>query len=108
MLYGAFALYDWTRDQVQGDGVTAFRNAGSIIRWERLFVLYQEHRIQGWFLDRGWFISCWNIYSGTIHFVAPVAASIWLYRRAPVRYVRWRNPFLATLALGLLGFWLYR
>ena len=53
--------------------------------------LYQERRIQQWFLGADWFISFWNIYYGTIHFVAPVAALVWLYRKAPVRYVRWRN-----------------
>ncbi len=106
-MLAAYFLYDWARDQVQGDGVTALRNARSVVRWERLLGLYQEHRIQGWFLGTDWFIAFWNIYYGTIHFVAPVAALIWLYRRAPIRYVRWRNTLLVMLGLGLLGFWLY-
>jgi hypothetical protein len=104
---GAYLLYDWTRDHVRGSGAIALRNARSIVRWERLVGLYQEHRIQQWFIGVDWFISFWNIYYGTIHFVAPVAALIWLYRRAPVRYVRWRNTLLLMLAIGLLGFWLY-
>jgi hypothetical protein len=103
----AYLLYDWGRDQVQGNGVVALRNAHSIVRWEQLLGLYQEHRIQQWFLRADWFISFWNIYYGTVHFVAPIAALIWLYRRAPVRYVRWRNTLLLMLAIGLLGFWLY-
>ena len=36
----------------------------------------------------------WNIYYGTIHFVIPVVALVWLYRKAPVRYVRWRNTIV--------------
>jgi PAP2 superfamily len=103
----AYFLYDWARDQVQGDGATALRNARSIVRWERALGLYQEHRVQQWFLGADWFIAFWNIYYGTVHFVAPVAALIWLYRRAPVRYVRWRNTLLVMLGLGILGFWLY-
>jgi hypothetical protein len=102
-----YFLYDWGRDQVEGSGATAIRNARSVVRWERLIGLYQEHRIQRWFLGTDWFISFWNIYYGTIHFVVPVAALIWLYRRAPIRYVRWRNTLLVMLAIGLLGFWLY-
>lgn len=106
-MYAAYSLYDRARDQVQGDGLTAFRNARSVVRWEQVLGLYQEHRIQHWFLGADWFIAFWNVYYGTIHFVAPVAALIWLYRRAPVRYVRWRNTLLVLLGLGLLGFWLY-
>ncbi|MGZ8733872.1 MAG: phosphatase PAP2 family protein [Acidimicrobiia bacterium] len=106
-VYAVFSVYDWGRDQVQGAGATAFGNARSIVRWERLLGLYQEHRIQRWFLEADWFIAFWNVYYGTIHFVAPVAALIWLYRKAPVRYVRWRNTLLLMLAIGLLGFWLY-
>jgi hypothetical protein len=107
VMTAAYLLYDWARDQVQGDGVTALRNARSVVRWERALGLYQEHRVQHWFLGADWFIAFWNIYYGTIHFVAPVAALIWLYRRAPARYVRWRNTLLVMLGLGLLGFWLY-
>jgi membrane-associated phospholipid phosphatase len=33
----------------------------------------------------------WNIYYGTIHFVMPLVALVWLYRKAPVRYVRWQH-----------------
>jgi PAP2 superfamily len=103
----AYFAYDWARDQVQGSGAIALRHARSIVHWEQLLGLYQEHRIQQWFVGSGWFISIWNIYYGTIHFVVPVAALIWLYHKAPVRYVRWRNTLLVMLVIGLLCFWVY-
>jgi len=103
----AYFLYDWGRDQLQGSGAVALRHARSVVHWERVLGLYQEHRIQQWFLGADWFFAFWNVYYGTIHFVAPVAALIWLYRRAPVRYVRWRNTLLLMLAIGLLCFWVY-
>ena len=74
---------------------------------QRFFGLYQEHRIQQAFLDWTPFISFWNIYYGTIHFVMPVIALVALYRKTPARYVRWRNTLLFMLAFGLVGFWLY-
>jgi membrane-associated phospholipid phosphatase len=49
----------------------------------------------------------WNIYYGTIHFVMPVLALVWLYRKAPVRYVRWRNTILFMLAISIVVFWCY-
>ena len=51
-------------------------------------------------------MSFWNIYYGTIHFVMPVVALVWLYRKAPVRYVRWRNTLVFMLGVldpGVLG-----
>jgi len=49
----------------------------------------------------------WNIYYGTIHFVIPVVALVWLYRKAPARYVRWRNTLVLMLGISILGFWWY-
>ena len=48
----------------------------------------------------------WNIYYGTIHFVMPVVALVWLYRKAPARYVRWRNTMVLMLAISIVVFWL--
>jgi PAP2 superfamily len=102
-----YLLYDTLRDQAMGTAAAAFRNAKQVVDIERFFGLYQEHRIQHAFLDWHWFISFWNIYYGTIHFVMPVVALVVLYRKAPARYVRWRNALLFMLAFGLIGFWLY-
>jgi membrane-associated phospholipid phosphatase len=49
----------------------------------------------------------WNIWYGTIHFVMPVVVLVWLYRRLPARYVRWRNTLVLMLGLSILGFWAY-
>lgn len=102
-----FLVYDRLRDAAMGPGRVALRNARDIVDAEQLLGLYQEHRVQQWFLDWHPFISFWNVYYGTVHFVMPVIALVVLYRRFPARYVRWRNTLLFLLGLGLLGFWLY-
>jgi membrane-associated phospholipid phosphatase len=102
-----FFVYDTLRDAVRGRPATALANARDVVDLERFLGIYQEHRIQSAFLDWAPFISFWNIYYGTIHFVVPVVALVVLYRRAPARYVRWRNTLVALLAIGLLGFALY-
>jgi membrane-associated phospholipid phosphatase len=102
-----FYVYDALREAVRGDAGTALANARDVVDIERFFGIYQEHRIQSAFLDWQPFISFWNIYYGTIHFVVPVVALVLLYRRTPARYVRWRNTLVALLALGLVGFALY-
>jgi membrane-associated phospholipid phosphatase len=100
-------LYDWLRDQIHGSPSDAFRHAVDVIDLERVLGIYHEETIQEWFLPYRWFIGFWNIFYGSIHFVMPIVVLVWLYVKAPVRYVRWRNTALCMLGLGLLGFWLY-
>ena len=104
---GLYFLYDSLRDQTMGTASAALRHAKQVVRIERTFGIYQEHRTQHAFLDWHWFISFWNIYYGTIHFVMPVIALVAMYHKTPTRYIRWRNALLFMLAFGLIGFWLY-
>jgi hypothetical protein len=104
---GLYFLYDSLRDKTMGTASAALRHAKQVVRIERDFGIYQEHRIQHAFLSWHWFISFWNIYYGTIHFVMPVIALVAMYRKTPTRYIRWRNALLFMLAFGLIGFWLY-
>jgi membrane-associated phospholipid phosphatase len=104
---GLYFGYDTLRERVSGTTADALRHAKQIVSAERFFGLYQEHRVQQAFLDWHPFMSFWNIYYGTIHFVLPVIALVAMYRTMPARYVRWRNTLLFMLGFGLIGFWLY-
>ena len=102
-----YFLYDTLRDQAMGAPAEALRHAKQVVDIEKFFGIDQEHSIQQMFLSWHPFISFWNIYYGTIHFVMPVIALVAMYRKTPARYVRWRNALLFMLAFGLIGFWLY-
>jgi membrane-associated phospholipid phosphatase len=104
---GVYFGYDALREKVSGTTVDALLHAKEIVDAERFFGIYQEHRVQQAFLDWHPFISFWNIYYGTIHFVMPVIALVAMYRKMPARYVRWRNTLLFMLGFALIGFWLY-
>ena len=102
-----YFTYDELRSRVSGSATVALAHGHDIVRIERATGLYQEHRVQQAFIGWPAFLSFWNIYYGTIHFVLPVVALVVLWRTAPARYVRWRNTLLLMLTFGLLGFWLY-
>ena len=102
-----FLVYDWFRDHVVGVTADAYRHAIQIVDAEKFLGLYHEYSIQQAFLGVDWFMSFWNIWYGTIHFVMPLVALVWLYRKVPVRYVRWRNTLVLMLGVSILGFWLY-
>jgi hypothetical protein len=102
-----YVVYDDIRERVAGSAHLALANARDLIDWEKTFGLYQELRLQRAFIDWAPFISFWNIYYGTVHFVLPVVALVLLWRRAPDRYVVWRNVLLVMLVAGLVLFWAY-
>jgi membrane-associated phospholipid phosphatase len=104
---GIYLLYDWLRDKTTGVTADAYRHALQIVDAEKFLGLYHEHSIQHAFLSVDWFMSFWNIWYGTIHFVMPVVALVWLYRKAPARYVRWRNTLVIMLGISIVVFWLY-
>jgi hypothetical protein len=104
---GVYVLFDELRSRAAGAGPDALRHARDLVSWERALGLYQEHRVQHAFIGWPWFLSFWNIYYGTIHFVMPVVALVALWRRAPDRYIVWRNILLVMLVIGLVLFQVY-
>ena len=102
-----YFLYDMLRDHVAGSVHVAFADAKQIVSLERTVGLYWEHDIQRVFLHLDWFIAFWNVFYGTVHFVMPVVALVWLYRKAPARYVRWRTTLVLMFGIAVTCFWLY-
>ncbi len=105
-----YAIYSVVRN-TQGSAVVsearALHNALRVIRWEKALGLYHEEAIQQHFLAWDGFIEFWNLFYGTFHFFVTIFALVWLFRRFPARYRRWRNTLAATTALALIGFATY-
>jgi len=102
-----YELYDFGRDRVVGRTAAAFAHARDIIAAERWLGIYVERSVQQAFLNLDWFITFWNIYYGTTHFVFPVITLVWMYRKAPARYVRWRNTLVAMWTIAVVTFLAY-
>jgi hypothetical protein len=108
-----YGVYSVVRNQFgsAGSPVASHRealvHAREVIRIERAVGLFHEEAIQHWFLGWRWFIQFWNLFYGTFHFVVTAGCIVWLFRRFPERYVRWRTTLACTTALALIGFALY-
>ena len=109
-----YGIYSLARNQFgsarlgPGDEpVHAFHNAMRVIRWERAIGLFHEETIQEWFLPYEGFIQFWNTFYGTAHFAVTVGAFIWLFRRKPVDFPKWRNSLAFSTALAIVGFSLF-
>src|SRR5947208_3508505 len=103
----AYQTYEWVRGRVKGTPTDAARHAKQVIAIERFFGMFREAAVQRQFLSNHLFIQFWDIYYGTVHFVVPVVALIWLWRRFPERYRRWRNAMVGMVLVSLISFKLY-
>ncbi len=109
-----YGLYSLARNQfgsarlvLGGEPAQAFNNAVRVIRWERAIGLFHEETIQDWFLPYRWFIQFWNTFYGTAHFLVTIGAFVWMFRRKPSEFPRWRNALAFTTALAIVGFSLF-
>ncbi|MCC6433434.1 MAG: phosphatase PAP2 family protein [Acidimicrobiales bacterium] len=106
-----YLIYSAIRNEFGSNAVSpkeALANADRVIRVERFFGLYFEPGLQQYFL--GWgslFMRFWNLYYGSLHFVITGGVMVWLYRRHPARYPRWRTTLASMTGLALLGFSLF-
>jgi hypothetical protein len=101
--YGVYTLVR-NRGLSVNEHVQAFHNAERVIAVERAIGTFHERYVQHLFLGWREFIRFWDVYYGTFHFVVTVVALVWLFKRMPARYPRWRNTLACTTALALIGF----
>ena len=86
----------------------ALHNAMNVIRIEKAVGIFHEEAVQNAAITVGrFFIEFWNIFYGTFHFIVTAFTLIYIFRRFPERYARWRNTLAFTTALALVGFALY-
>ncbi|MEC7915631.1 MAG: phosphatase PAP2 family protein [Actinomycetota bacterium] len=105
-----YVVYARIRNQFGSNGTfaatttAAADNARRVIDFEKKIGLFFEERLQNFFLDWGWFLWFWNVFYGSLHFVVTIGAGAFLYRRFPIRYLKYRTGLAITTALGLIGF----
>lgn len=102
--YSVYTLIRNTQGSASVSAAEAFANARRVIDWERALGMYHEESIQDAFLGADWFISFWNVFYGTAHFVVTIGAIVLMFRTMAHRYPLWRNTLAFTTALALIGF----
>ena len=105
-----YVVYARIRNQFGSNGLfaatttTALDNAQRVIDFEKKIGLFFEEGLQNFFLEWRWFLWFWNVFYGSLHFVVTIGVGIFLYRRFPARYLKYRTGLAITTALGLIGF----
>jgi len=104
VFYAGYTLVRDLRGTTPVSHAQAFTNATRVVDLERWFGLFQERRIQAWFLHSHALVRVLDDFYGTAHFVITLGALVFLFRRQPWRYPLWRNTLAITTGLALIGF----
>ncbi|HLJ08847.1 MAG TPA: phosphatase PAP2 family protein [Acidimicrobiia bacterium] len=99
-----YEVYSAIRNLSEGSKSQAFHHAREIMHWQHMVGLNFEATLQSWALHFTPLIVFLNYVYGSLHFIVTAAAVIWLYRRHPGDYPRWRNTLVLTTGLALVGF----
>jgi hypothetical protein len=75
-----------------------------VLSAEKQLHIGAEHGLQVAALHATWLIRSANVFYGSAHFLVTAAVLIWLYRRQPDRYRRWRTVLAIGTGLALIGF----
>ncbi len=102
-----YALYETSRNALEGSTKTAFRNALRVIDWQRQLGINIELDLQRQILDTKWLVHVANYFYGSLWLVATGAALIWLYHARPDAYPRWRTTLMVATGIALVGFYVF-
>jgi hypothetical protein len=99
-----YEVYSAIRNLSEGSTRQAFHHARQLMHWQHMIGLNHEATLQSWALHSKPLIVVLNYVYGSLHFIITAGAVIWLYRRHPGDYPRWRNTLALTTVLALIGF----
>jgi hypothetical protein len=99
-----YFVYSAVRNADTAKSAEAFAHAKDIIHWQRVIGLYHERTLQEWALHFTPLIVACNYFYGSLHFVVTAGVGIYLFRKWPDDYPRWRNTLAIATGVALIGF----
>jgi hypothetical protein len=100
----AYTAYQFVRGNVGGDAGAAFDNASRLIHVERQLGIFHEAFLQQLILPKEWMVDLFNYVYIYGHLPVIIAVAIWLYTRHRHNYAVFRNAFLISGLIALIGF----
>jgi hypothetical protein len=100
-------VYQLSRALVIGDAPAAFKNAASIVSWERSTGLFVETSIQEFVLTHLSLTKALNLFYLYGHYTITPLFFIWLYRRRRKWYPFVRNAFFTANGIALAMFMIF-
>ncbi|MGZ4689230.1 MAG: phosphatase PAP2 family protein [Acidimicrobiia bacterium] len=96
------AVRNW--DAAHNVEVTAFENAKQLMGWQQTLGINHELMIQHWARHFTPILVVSNYFYGSLHFIVTIGVGVYLFRKWPNDYPRWRNTLGVATAIALIGF----
>ena len=103
-LIPAYTAYQYVRGAVHGKAGDAFDNATRLIDIEEKLHIFHEAWLQQLILPKVWLVDFFNYLYIWGHLPVIIAVAIWLYTRHRENYALFRNAFLISGLIALIGF----
>jgi hypothetical protein len=102
-----YEIYGAIQGATDGERAEALRHGWSIIHLEQHLHLWVEPTINGWLSPHHLLSIASDYYYELSHAFVTAAVLVWLWRRHPAAYARWRNILLGLSLAALAVFWAY-
>jgi hypothetical protein len=99
-----YIIYSSVRNADRVKTVAAYTNAKQIMSWQSTLGINHEQVINEWALHFKPLVVAANYFYGSMHFVVTIGVGIYLFRRWPDDYPRWRNTIGIATVIALIGF----
>ena len=104
---GGYELYGFVQGVTNNERVRAIHHGRDIINFERATHIWVEPTMNAWIAGHRLVAQLANYYYELSHVLITAAVLVWLWRRHPVAYARWRNALLAISVIALIVFWAF-
>jgi len=99
-----YAVYSAIRNADAEHPRLAYEHAKQLIGWQQTLGIYHEKTLNDWALHFRPLVIAANYFYGSLHFVVTIGVGIFLFRKWPNDYPRWRNTLAVATTLALIGF----
>ncbi|HZP57132.1 MAG TPA: phosphatase PAP2 family protein [Dehalococcoidia bacterium] len=100
----AYTAYQYVRGAVHGKAGDAFDNASRLIHVEQRLGIFHEAFLQQLILPKAWMVDLFNYLYIWGHLPVIVCVAVWLYVFHRGNYALFRNAFLISGLIALIGF----
>lgn len=104
LIVPAYTAYQLVRGNVGGDGATAYDNAQRVIHVERQLGIFHEAFLQQLILPKEWIVDVFNYVYIYGHLPIIIVVAVWLYAMHRGSYAFFRNAFMVSGLISLIGF----
>jgi catechol 2,3-dioxygenase-like lactoylglutathione lyase family enzyme len=99
-----YLVYSAIRNAGETHAAEAFEHAKQLMSWQRALGLNHEQTLNAWALHFRPLVIAANYYYGSLHFIVTIGVGVYLFRKWPDDYPRWRNTLGIATAIALIGF----